>query len=368
MKTIAGRISKWCLIMIVCSGILSAAGSAPIPIGILTDKSDAVIVGKIVNISVKDYVFTLNIEVEQSFKGELKKGRLFPADLASYPGMGWMAKEEVNDRGVFFLKRSGGKWSIFPVLSGALVQLRRAYFRLPASSEAATISRSDPSVHERVLAELIGVLKQHSGQGLDWLIDFMWEYRTSSSPEIKSIFLQAASSPNLRIQALALRAGISEGSETAFAQMEQLVARKVYSAFSGLEEEIQNYFKTPDSSAVASIGRMATSTEAPSSLRKACLTALARIHTRPALTYLAHFLDSSDVELQSLAVGGLAMFANNVPIGGHGPAAGSWPFRTEDTLKHSAMDPRVLMAKPNIVGFWKHWWEEHRSELVSAAR
>jgi len=51
------------------------------------------------------------------------------------------------------------------------------------------------------------------------------------------------------------------------------------------------------------------------------------------------------------------MFANNVPIGSHEPAAGPWPYRTDDTIAHSGF------AEANVP-FWQNWWQQHQSELV----
>lgn len=65
----------------------------------------------------------------------------------------------------------------------------------------------------------------------------------------------------------------------------------------------------------------------------------------------------------TLGVGGLAMFANNVAPGEHHPKPGDWKYRTDETIRNSAMDEQVLRDNPGIVSFWKGWWVAHRAEL-----
>jgi hypothetical protein len=70
-----------------------------------------------------------------------------------------------------------------------------------------------------------------------------------------------------------------------------------------------------------SVGRI-SGRERDMDLRVAAAGALARMHTQPNLPYLAKLLTEKSTMLQAMGVGGLASFANNVPIGSHEPAAG----------------------------------------------
>ena len=112
------------------------------------------------------------------------------------------------------------------------------------------------------------------------------------------------------------------------------------------------------------LGKLATNKDTVPELRVAAGGALARLHTKEALPYLAKMLDSPNITMRTYAVGGLAMFANNVPVGGHEPAAGEWPYRTEGTIRHSVMSERAVAENEAFyVGFWKDWWSEHRGDL-----
>ena len=123
-------------------------------------------------------------------------------------------------------------------------------------------------------------------------------------------------------------------------------------------------FTNPDPAAVAILGRLAASAD-NAGVRAAGAAALARAHTRAALPHLARLLDQPELTLKTLGVGGLAMFANNVPIGSHHPAAGDWPYRTDETIAHSAMTESVISAREAYyVGFWKSWWLQNRDKLI----
>ncbi len=70
--------------------------------------------------------------------------------------------------------------------------------------------------------------------------------------------------------------------------------------------------------------------------------------------------------MRALGVGGLAMFANNVPIGSHHPSAGDWKYRTPETMANSVMSADVIARdQTRYVGFWKTWWLANRTELES---
>lgn len=343
------------------------AGSAPIPLKVLVSNADAVVVAKILDGTVASQMVNLSLDVQKVLKGPLQTGAVLQVDSSFGADAVRYTTAIEKDRGIFFLKSANEKWFLLPVTSGTIAEFRRAFFVLPAASRPKGFgSAVQPSVHERVLAELAGALESGDVRPRGGTVDFMWEYRSDPSTAMKALFAQFASSPNPQLKAAGLRVFISNGDVQAFAQVEKAVATRSANDLAQIAEEIWYYIKATDSRAVTNLGRLAGSQSSPAELRKASLTALARIHTRESLPYLAGFLDGTDLELQTLAVGGIAMFANNVPAGEHEPAPGPWKYRTEDTLRHSAMDPAIKNS-PGSVAFWKAWWADHRAELGVSA-
>src|ERR1019366_2279105 len=108
--------------------------------------------------------------------------------------------------------------------------------------------------------------------------------------------------------------------------------------------------------------------KAPHDLQLAAAYALAAVHSKPTLPYLAGLLDSDDPEVTALGIGGLGMFANNVAIlsassyasRGMLLQAGPAPYRTQDTMSHFAMTlDGIRGQEASFITFWRQWWADH---------
>lgn len=129
--------------------------------------------------------------------------------------------------------------------------------------------------------------------------------------------------------------------------------------------QIGTCYQNTSRQAIRNLGQVATDPGISPDMRRAASAALARMHTRQSLPYLAALLDDPDVYLKAMGVGGLSRFANNVPIGSHEPAAGEWKYRTGETIAHSIFD--VSIVERNVTyyaGFWHDWWQQYRDELA----
>jgi len=115
---------------------------------------------------------------------------------------------------------------------------------------------------------------------------------------------------------------------------------------------------------VAMLGKLADDPSNTPELRTASASALAWIHTGQALPYLAPLLDDANPDVRGAAVGGLAMFANNVISGEGSPSAVAWKYRTEETIAHSCMGPTCMKQNEGYyIGFWKTWWTANRNSI-----
>jgi hypothetical protein len=356
-----GTLALWLGALQVAFG----GGGAPMPVKVLVDNAGAVVIATILDGTVVAKALTLSLEVQEALKGPLQAGTVVQVNCRLSTEAAAMAATGVDkDRGVFFLRNTNGKWSIVPVTSGFIPEFRGAFFVLPLNARPKTFgSDVQPSIHERILAEVAGALETRDSRLHGGFVDFMWEYRSNPSPAMKALFAQFRSSTNDQLRTIGLRVSVANGDDQAFAEFQKGLATQAATVTAQMAEDIQYYFNATDPQSVAKLGRLVTSQSSPAGVRKASLTALARVHTRESLPYLAGFLDNPDAELQSLAVGGLAMFANNVPAGGHEPASGPWKYRTEETIRYSVMAPTIIKNSPGVVAFWQSWWTEHRSEL-----
>ncbi|HZC43659.1 MAG TPA: HEAT repeat domain-containing protein, partial [Acidobacteriaceae bacterium] len=114
---------------------------------------------------------------------------------------------------------------------------------------------------------------------------------------------------------------------------------------------------------VNALGNLLQLQNSPQSVRYAAAHALTNIHTGAAVTYLAPLLDSDDPQLRADAIGGIACFANGVPVinpakpGGGLDINENGPFRTDATMSHFAMGIMTISQKEAYyLNYWRGWW------------
>ena len=93
-------------------------------------------------------------------------------------------------------------------------------------------------------------------------------------------------------------------------------------------------------------------------------TALAAIHTRETLPFLATLLTSSDSEERMKGVFGLSSFANgcpsqtpaNVASMGYLQFSNPSPYRTPATIANFGFLSAPTVQEGQLVSFWLSWW------------
>ncbi|MHB1938859.1 MAG: HEAT repeat domain-containing protein [Acidobacteriaceae bacterium] len=128
----------------------------------------------------------------------------------------------------------------------------------------------------------------------------------------------------------------------------------------------------PDATTVGALGNLLQMQNAPQSVRYAAAHALANIHTGTAVAYLAPLLNSDDPQLRADAIGGIACFANGVPVidptkpGGGIDLNRDSPFKTDATLSHFAMGtPTISQKESYYLNYWQAWWFTHGSQALA---
>ena len=196
--------------------------------------------------------------------------------------------------------------------------------------------------------------------------DLVGIFRLKPSPVLRTAFTRFSASPDLALRSLGLRGYVASGDPSSILDVYQNYTTLSASKFwRSLVQEIKFYYVNSTPQSVQTLGQIATDTKTGLDLRIAAAVALARIHTQQSLPYLARLLADPNFSLKSAAVGGMASFANNVPIGSHEPASGTWRYRTDDTIAHSAFDENIVTKQESYyVGFWQTWWQKNQSALA----
>ena len=114
-------------------------------------------------------------------------------------------------------------------------------------------------------------------------------------------------------------------------------------------------------------------TEAASGeLRNAIVRALAAIHTRETLHFLAGLLSSPSAGDRMSAVIGLSSFVNGCPPQTPDNVASmeymqfknSSPYRTPETIAAFAFAPVDSERENELVQFWTAWWQDHEAGIL----
>jgi hypothetical protein len=370
MNLLIVRPSLFVGILITFSTYSSGAIVAPRTMANLLPDSEAIVTAVILDGSAAGLNTSVQIRVDRVLKGDVSLGSVL--NLIWTKPLSWppaVPFDLASKRGLFFLSRKGaGAWQIVPAQTGNVDFSGTIYLLPPDQSRPQDFTASSPDdVAENILWELAWSIERGTfGAARTAGMDLVSCFRGLSSPGLTQAFVRLSKTASLRLNVVGMRVSIASGDPGTLLRMEKdQNALASQPDWRSVTDELRFRFASTDPTAVAILGRLVRSSGTLGELREASAYALSRVHTKEALPYLAELLESADLDLLTCAVGGLAMFANNIPIGSHHPAAGPWPFRTEETMMHSAMSPGVIASKrAYYVDFWKRWWAENRAALT----
>ncbi|HEX8985483.1 MAG TPA: hypothetical protein VF767_08630 [Bryobacteraceae bacterium] len=333
----------------------------------LTAKADAVVVG-IIQSSASSGTVNATIDVERTVKGPVTVGSLLSVTYTLTGSREQFSKQIAH--GIVFLTGSdAGEWSILPVVTPARIW---AYTYIPtaATIPSSVLESASPGTNDnsspldRLCAELAASTEAGTLTG----VDLLYLYRTSRSIVLEAAFRRFSNNPNATIAHLGLAGRVAGGELAALEAVQQQQGTLLSKPYGrAVVDEIKYYLETDNPAALRLLGEMATNREGAAEIRTAAGAVLSTNHSVATLPYLAQLLDDPSVSLQAVAVRGLARFANNVLAGRRQstPAAGSWRYRTDQTIAYSGFSEQAgMQAATNAISFWKGWWQQHRSELA----
>jgi len=334
----------------------------------LTNTADTIVIAS-ANATTVGGTVSAQIHVEQVLKGLPRPGDtlsvVWTLPRGSWPFPSGKA-ESSNGHGLFFLLDSGRSWSLVPATNGD-ARWDDTYIHTPATvpqslRDVASASLPAPaSPLDKVLLEVIVASEAGAPTGVDLILAF----RESNSPVLAATFARFRSKIDAELRSIGFRGSLAGGDPSVLLTIHQNYA--TLSSAKGwvpLLQDLTWYYLNPAPEAVQALGQIAVDSTTGMDLRIAAANALAKIHTRPSLQYLAPLLETQNLSLLTAAVGGISSFADNIPIGGHEPAAGAWKYRNQDTISHSIFDERVIsQRRAYYVGFWKSWWQQNQTEL-----
>jgi hypothetical protein len=338
--------------------VAQASGGAPASLDQLIANSDYIVVGTIAGGSASGVTLNLSIAIEAVLKGQLTAGAIVGATgTITEPAQ---THALALSRGIFFLSGAQGALLLVPAASGYLDE-RDIFVALP--NVASPPQPPTGTLKEQVMLEVLGAMASGEPWPPGGRIDVLGEYQADPTASERSVFQQWMQGGSPQLITTSLRALLAEGNAAALTRVATDTSLQGNPAASSIFDAVK-LLRSTDAGTVALLGQMAVNGSSAAGLRAAAATALAWIHTQQAVPYLAQLLNDPSVTLQAAAVGGLAGFANNVPVGAHEPAAGAWAYRTDDTIAHSVFSEAAITARPTYyLSFWQVWWQTNRAAL-----
>ncbi len=194
-----------CLSAVLLAALAIGGGSSPIPLRVLTDQSDAVVVAEISGGASRSGRIPVTLTIVRVLKGTLKPGQVLTADSVLGADAATHMRMPVRDFGLCFLARPGGAvWRFRPPISGYLLDFTSTYIPLPRRAKSVRLPPGIPATTmDKVIAEAASGLERADMRGRTNLVD---DYRKNPSPALKEMFRRLCSNPNPRLRSLALRA------------------------------------------------------------------------------------------------------------------------------------------------------------------
>ena len=353
----------------ICALVFAATVVHAGPVGYrsipdLVAASDTIVVGQVAAIETSEGgdAGVLVLLVSKVLDGKAQGGPLRIAYKQMRVGLG---DSIVGKRALVFANQVSGAadLELVPLLDGDGTYLERQVLAadFPVAGPLVAGAPQDTTI-QKVIKEMVTIqVHSNSSNAMVHLMSLAWSGK--EQPTLRRAFQamrQSAAANGLALGTTGLVGlGGLDGLESLHA------ARAQGAQVDGAFDLLERFYGSSDPRGVEILEQW-LNPGSPDHMRAAAAGALARVHTPAALIVLGPALRDPDFQVRWRAIGGLSMFANNIPIGGAGPSAGTWPFRTGDTIRHSVYDEELVRENENFyLDFWRAWWSENQ-EAVQA--
>lgn len=322
---------------------------------------------------------TTNNQITSSFL--LQVNRVVKGDstlTGSIITVGWPSSANAGadgpSAGIWFLQQSSTGWSLLPVVQGS-VPLSLTCFPASPTLKPAYAYASTASTADKLASELSSAIESSPGAGnLPLASLYYGALEQLQSPVTTVLYQRLSSSGSTQQQVLGFAGLVRLGSLAALTS-----AGNMAKNFAGYPVEngilllsVRDQFRASDEASVNVLGQIAVDTTMNQLFREAAAHALAAIHTKDSLPFLATLLSDVDITLREEAVGGFSLFANGLPVQ---TAAGTpslahlqlpvgAPYQTPETLTNFAMGSQAIERNESqYLTFWKTWWNQQKGQL-----
>jgi hypothetical protein len=351
-----------------CLVIASGAG-----LDYLASQANAVVVGSVAarTESANQVAFTINIDrvlsgsspgstvnVVHPWASAMRRPQLSSSQLLY--GMWFLKQGTAGGWDVLTARPSQGTGTVFSLFVPALLTPPTA----PPYGYAAGTSLDDKLAYE-VAAGVAAAPAQSVDADPTILLDALG---SMNSPAAQHVLAVCEGSPNPALQAVGVAGSLQRALPGAMQSLVELWPTissdpRVSYVLSALRDS----WRDPTPAGVQQLASLAAGGLAGSDPRAAAVRALAAIHTKESLPFLAMLLSSADPDEQVRAIYGLSSFANGCP----GQTADNVvsmaylqcdqpsTYKTQGTVANFAFRSGTPEQEATLVSFWQSWWDNH---------
>lgn len=270
--------------------------------------------------------------------------------------------------GIWFLKKlSTGGWDVLTARP-AFARLATGLY-IPATSvvPAGIYSYSaDTPILEKVISEMgAGLEGTDDGLGKAWLLGVL---NSIDRPSVTALLGRLALSGDTESQIVALAGSLARNLPSSVASLVDRWPSIAGSPSAGIVvDALRNSWRDTDPTNVRQLASFSAGLPGDSELRPAAIRALAAVHTKETLPFLASLLQTGDLSAEERGIYGLSAFANGCPAQTASNAismdylqcAATGQYKTVDTIAHFAFRLGTAEQESALALFWSKWWSQH---------
>lgn len=332
----------------------------------LAQEASAVVVGSVANRMEGPREVSFTIDVERVLSGSVPG----PALSVVHPWRGLLRSPSRIDqpiRGMWFLKKeaSGESWNVLTASPLGVRTIRGLYLPalLTAPGDPYNYPADTPILDALVYEVTAGVQSSGEEPGI-----LMGAFDGINTPVVLEMLRTCLAAGEPGLQAVGIAGSLQRQAPGAIDHLVRLwpvVSADPQSRY--VVSALRDAWRDPAPDAVRQLVSMAATEPVGSELLTAAIWALAAIHTKEALPFLASLLYGASLDEQERSIYGLSAFANGCPPQTRGnivsmeylqcdqPSA----YKTAETEANFAFRMGTLDQQPSLVSFWQNWWVSH---------
>jgi hypothetical protein len=329
----------------------------------LNARADLVVIGVVSTYVADQQQVSFDVVVERVLRGNI----LVSSAHVSHK---WMSNRARGDqgangtfRGIWFLSHGAvSDWDVLPAHGNA--SIRDLFFPAAAAALPPPYQyNASTSAVDALTLEVAGGIES-DGTSPELMLGAV---TSLNGPVVEIVFSRFLASPSVSFQVIGLSGFLEHNLQDSVPQLLRLwPAISQDPARQYVLSALRDSFRDTTPGTVRQLSALAVDGATSSEVRRAAVVALAAMHTKESLPFLAGLLRSPNPEERMKGVYGLSSFANGCPPQTRGnfktmqylQFLNPSPYRTRETMAQFAFRRGPPDQEAALIAFWQQWWDK----------